>query len=241
MTQSQPPFVQRPEVVVFTGDLVSSSKLSPEEIAEAMRALEAAAAEAFRDAGSDRFARPFRGRSGFTRAFRDAGPARFTRFRGDGWQCLGPEPKFALRAALILRARLSALGRSFDTRISIGIGEGLLDATGGLDGGGGPAFELSGRALDKMPHGQRFAIAWERPPAAAALVRAVFALADEISRNWTPAQARVFAAVLAAAQRPSQEALARDLDITQQAVARHFAGGGDWALREALAALEGEG
>lgn len=216
--QSESQFVQAPELVVLTGDLVSSSKLSPEEVAEAIRALEGAAREA---------------------AARGTGPARFTRFRGDGWQCLGPSPKFALRTALLLRARLSALGRAYDTRISVGIGAGALDRSDALDGAAGPALEISGRGLDRLPHGQRFAIAWESPPPGAGLIRAIFALADEISRNWTPAQARVFAAALSPLQRPNQEALARDLDIAQQAVAKHLASGGDWALREALDALEG--
>lgn len=216
--QSKSQFVQAPELVVLTGDLVSSSKLSPEAVAEAIRALEGAAREA---------------------ATRGTGPARFTRFRGDGWQCLGPSPKFALRTALLLRARLSALGRAYDTRISVGIGAGALDRSDALDGAAGPALEISGRGLDRLPHGQRFAIAWESPPPGAGLIRAIFALADEISRNWTPAQARVFAAALGPLQRPNQEALARDLDIAQQAVAKHLASGGDWALREALDALEG--
>ena len=90
-----------------------------------------------------------------------------------------------------------------------------------------------------MPHARRFAVAWQAPPGDAPLLRAVFALADEISRNWTPGQARVFARLLVEKRRPSQEALARDLDITQQTVAEHLAGGGDWALQEALEAVEG--
>lgn len=215
---SEDTFVRSPELVVLTGDLVSSARLSPEEVSEAIRALEAAAQEA---------------------ATRGTGPARFTRFRGDGWQCLGPSPKFSLRTALLLRARLSALGRAYDTRISIGIGAGALDRSDALDGAAGPALEISGRGLDRLPHGQRFAIGWESPPPGAALIRAIFALADEISRNWTPAQARVLGAALSPLQRPNQEALARDLDIAQQAVAKHLASGGDWALREALDALEG--
>lgn len=220
MSQPQSQFVRELEAVVFTGDLVGSTKLAPEAIAEAMRALETASRLVL-----DAFG---------------AGQApRFTRFRGDGWQCRGPRPQFCLRAALILRAHLGALGRSFDTRLSIGVGAGILDPDAPtLDGATGPAFEISGRGLDKMAHAPRFALGWETPPEGARLIQAIFGLADEISRNWTPAQARVFAAALGPRQRPSQEALARDLDITQQVVARHLAGGGDWALREALQALE---
>lgn len=200
-----------PGTVVLTGDLVGSSRLAPAELAEALRALEAAAAD-------------------FARVWAAAGwDAGFSSFRGDGWQCLAPAPRLALRAALALRARLGALGRQFDTRVSIATGAGRA------------AFELSGRGLDTMEHARRFAVAWTDPPPDADLLRAVFALTDEVSRNWTPGQCRVFARLLLERQRPSQTALARDLDITQQAVAAHLAGGGDWALQEALRAVEGAG
>lgn len=208
--QSQARSGAGPQTVVLTGDLVASSKLAPEELAEAMRALGGAAAD-------------FAG--GWAGAGWDPG---FSAFRGDGWQCLAPAPRLALRAALTLRARLGALGRQFDTRVSIAMGAGRA------------AFELSGRGLDAMEHVRRFAVAWTDPPPDAALLRAVFALTDEVSRNWTPGQSRVFARLLLERRRPSQAALARDLDITQQAVAAHLAGGGDWAMQEALRAVEGE-
>lgn len=214
-SQTQP---LRAGTVVLTGDLVASSKLAPEELVRAMAALSSAAGEMMRAWGG--------------------APSRFETFRGDGWQCLGPEPRLALRAALVLRASLSALGRAFDTRISVGIGGARLGDDGAIDLASGPAFELSGRALDTMEHARRFAVAWEAPPEGAALHRAIFALCDEISRNWTPGQARVFARLLVECPRPNQEAIARSLDITQQTVATHLAGGGDWALQEALKAVE---
>lgn len=205
-------------LTVFTGDLVASSRLTPQALAEAMQALEQGAGAL--------------GRLGV--------PApRFAPFRGDSWQCLGPAPGLALRGALLMRAHLGALGRPFDTRISVGVGNGWLPEAG-LNLASGPAFELSGKGLDGLEHARRLAIFWERPPAEAALVRAIMALADEISRKWTPGQARVFARLLAERPRPSQEALARSLGITQQSIAEHLAGGGDWALQEALRAVEGE-
>lgn len=215
-----------PQIVVFTGDLIGSSKLSPPELSEAMRTLELAFYEAVRS---------WRASSAVASDWQP----RFSSFRGDGWQCIGPEPAFALRGALILRAHLSSLGRPFDTRISIGIGAGHLP-DGALNTATGPAFELSGHGLDEMRYVRRFGIAWDRPPADAPLLRAIFSLADEISRKWTPGQAKVFARLLVERPRPSQEALARSLGITQQSVAEHLAGGGDWALKEALAAVEGE-
>lgn len=224
------------EIVVFTGDLVGSSRLSPADLSEAMRTLEAAARDMAR--------RP---------AVRRGGPdwqPRFSAFRGDGWQCIGPAPRFALRGALLMRAHLGTLGRPFDTRVSIGIGSGwttdarddpLDDAPGdapGLGVASGPAFELSGRALDTMKAAQRFAIAWQQPPEGAPLIAAILALCDEISRKWTPKQAEVFQHLLGEHPRLNQEALARALGKTQQTIAEHLAAGGDWALQEALRAVE---
>jgi hypothetical protein len=207
------------ELVILTGDLVGSSRLDPSEIDAAMAALERASAEVMRQWGE--------------------GPARFTRYRGDGWQCIGPPPRLALRAALLFRAHLGALGRSFDTRISVGIGPGTLPADTNLTGAVGVAFELSGRTLDRMPHAPRFAVAWDGPPPHAVLVQAIFALCDEISRHWTPRQAQVLVEAIGPRARPSQEALADRFGVTQQVIARHLAGGGDWALRQALEAIEG--
>jgi hypothetical protein len=219
-----PPNVDRndySELVVLTGDIVGSTKLTVVELDAAMRELELASHD-------------------FYREWVGSGGPRFTRFRGDGWQSTGVPPDQALRAALFFRARLSALGRSFDTRISIGIGTGSIE-TGATDlsGAFGPAFELAGRGLDRMPHARRFAVAWEDPPDGAPLIEAIFALSDEISRQWTPRQAEVFANALGPKQRPNQEQLAAILGVTQQVVAQHLAGGGDWALREGLGALEG--
>ena len=211
-----------PEITVFTGDLVGSSKLAPDALSEAMQVLEQA----------------FYRVSRLWNQQRPGSEPRFSRFRGDGWQCIGPGRGFALRGALILRAHLGELGRAFDTRISIGIGSGWLTDAPNLEMAAGPAFELSGRGLDGMGHARRFAVAWEDPPKEAPLLQAIVALSDEISRNWTPGQAKVFSSLLMAAQRPSQESLARDLDITQQTVASHLAGGGDWALHEGLKAWE---
>ncbi len=231
------------EIVVFTGDLVGSSKLSATEVADAIRALELASYDLARVLGdSDTLFTEFRGdRARGSPDFSPEWKPRFSSFRGDGWQCLGPAPLYALRSALFFRARLGTYGRQFDTRVSIGIGSGSLPDEPDLVGAVGPAFEISGRGLDSMAHAPRFAVGWEAPPETAPLLQAIFALADEVSRNWTPGQARVFARLLLDRQRPSQAALARELDITQQTVAAHLAGGGDWALQEALKAVEGAG
>jgi hypothetical protein len=210
------------ELTVLTGDIVASSRLSTHELNSAFLTLESASSEVMRLWGH--------------------GHTRFTRFRGDGWQCLGPVPPKLLRALLYLRARLRSLGRNFDTRISAGIGPGELVEDSDLSGAAGGAFEAAGEGLDRMSHAARFAVAWSEPPTSddfipADSIEAVFALCDEVSRRWTPRQAEVFSIRLALDK--TQTEIAEDLEITQQSVARHLTAGGDWALGQALDALEG--
>jgi hypothetical protein len=206
-------------LTILTGDIVASSRLGAGDLDALIAALVAAAAHAARWAGG-------------------SGDAAFTRFRGDGWQCLGPAPHLALRTALYLRAAVRAEGRDRDSRVSVGIGAG--DAPSGahdLSGASGPAFELSGRGLDGIGRAARFDIAWQSPPSDAPRRRAIFALCDEISRRWTPRQATVFGHMLAPGA-ATQSAVAEELGITQQMVAKHLRAGGDWALRVALEAHE---
>lgn len=223
MTQSQRQTarVDTSNVAVLTGDMVKSSNLSASELDHAMEALREGA-------------EALRGWSGV-----DGAPGgHFSRFRGDGWQCAAP-PVLALRACLCLRARLRRLGRKFETRISVGIGprsrDGSDAVTGALDGA---AFTLSGHGLDDMTRSRLLVIAWHEPPAGAALIDAVFALTDEISREWTPRQAEFLLESLSPGEE-AQEVLAERSGISQQAVAKHLRAGGDRALRLALDAVEG--
>lgn len=210
---------EAPTLAVLTGDIIRSTRLAPAALDAAMGALARGAAE--------------------MTAWEGSRPARFTRFRGDGWQCLAPSPAMALRATLFLRAQLRALDRDTDTRVSVGIGTGTLPPGDGLAAAAGSAFEVSGRGLDRMPRVQQLAVAWASPPAGAAVIGAVFALCDEISRLWTPPQAEVLIESLSPGDEP-QEALAAQRGISQQAIAKRLSGGGDWALRRALAAVEAE-
>lgn len=208
------------ELVVLTGDLVASSRMSPADLDAAMKALSAASADAMRIWG--------------------VGYHRFTRFRGDGWQCLAPPPRHALRTVLLLQARLRCLGPRFSTRIAIGIGPGQLrlPAGSGLAEASGLAFELSGRGLDALGATARLSIDWDVPPEGGNWLRAIFALCDEISRRWTARQAETIAASLGAQERPSQQALADHFGVSQQTIGRLLAAGGYRGLSGALEAVE---
>lgn len=207
--------MSRPALAVLTGDIVRSTRLGTDALDAAMAALaEGAAAMA---------------------GWPGAGPQHFSRFRGDGWQCLAPSPRLALRAALFLRAHLART--RVETRIAIGIGSGTLPPGPGLAAAAGPAFEASGRGLDTMPAATQLAIGWETPPPDAALAGAVVALADALSRRWTPAQAEALVVTLAPGE-AAQRSIGARQGVSQQAIAKRLRGAGDWALQQALAALE---
>jgi hypothetical protein len=210
---SAPP--EAPALAVLTGDIVRSSALPPGSLDAAMQALAAAA-----DAAA---------------AWRGT-PSLFTRFRGDGWQCLAPEPALALRAALFLRAAIRRLGRDFDTRISVGFGSGDVPAAG-LAAADGTAFRAAGNGLDMMARQVRLRATWSEPPPAAAHLAAIYTLCDAISRRWTPAQATVLADMLVP-EAPTQAAIAAKAGVSQQMVAKHLGASGEWAVQDALAAVE---
>ncbi|WP_424931194.1 hypothetical protein [Amaricoccus macauensis] len=210
------------DLTIATGDIVASSRLGADELDEVMSTLREASRLVWR----------WRIRTQ---------PPEFVRFRGDGWQAVLPEPEVALRAALFFRARVRCLGPDRDTRVSIGIGSGMIRG-GALGASAGPAFEVSGRGLDAMPRTARFAIDHADPPKGAparerALVQAMFGLADEISRRWTVKQAQVFSRMLAPDAGP-QKGAAEALGVSQQMIAKHLRTGGDWAIQQAMQTLE---
>jgi hypothetical protein len=220
MPQSSQPAGASAEFAVLTGDIIRSTRLSPDGLEAAMAALAAGAAA--------------------MSGWEGARPARFSRYRGDGWQCLAPSAAQALRAVLFLRASLKAIPGEADTRASVGIGPGVLPEGHDLAAASGPAFEVSGRGLDKMPRVQQLAIHWSSPPPGAPVVGAVFALCDEISRLWTRRQAEVLVETLSPGEE-RQQVLAKEHGVSQQAIAKRLSGGGDWALQRAMAALEADG
>ena len=200
------------EIAVLTGDIIGSTRLAPEALEGAMRALGDAAHEIAGWAGT---------------------ATRFTRARGDGWQMVLTEPRLSLRAALFLRASLRRTGKGMATRVSVAHGAGTIPETGDLNGANGAAFVLSGRGLDQMARGHELALAGDMPGAAAA----VGILADVQSRRWSVAQARVLA-LLFAPDAASQTEVAQGLGMSRQAVAKLGAFRGQGAMLAAIEAWE---
>lgn len=206
---------------VLTGDVVRSSKLTGEELDRLFEAL----GEAVREAGSW-----------------DASMKRtqFYRYRGDGWQLVLREPRWALRLCLFVRAFLKAADPKFATRIAVGIG-GVdhLDETN-LASSSGEAFVLSGQLLEKMREAAFFKVTLGAGMATAApLVPVVFALCDTVASHWTRRQAEVMRFALHC-QPPTQQEIARLVTppISQSAVTVHLTKSGVDALSDALTSFE---
>ena len=195
-------------VAVLTGDIVKSGGLGLPEREVLFAALKAGAE---------------------TIAQMQDSPTHFERFSGDSWQLLLLHPKLALRACLLLRAYIRQDSKTFETRISVGAGAIEPLSPEGLGASDGPAFQASGRGLRALPAGRCFTINSRHNPA--------FVLADHISQGWSQKQAAVLTKSLQFAP-PSQQAIARTLKISQQAVAKRLKSSGYMALAAALEDIE---
>ena len=205
---------------VLTGDIIGSSRLNARRLATIRSTLV--------DSVNDIRAwkrRLVRGQMGF--------------FRGDGWQLLLTDPAMALRACVWLRASLLAGGIA-DTRIAIGLGAVDKSLSSRVALSTGQAFELSGRALDRMTLYSSLAI--EIPPEAGPLadwLSVVGSLCDSLIRQWTRRQAQLVCAVVGPKE-PGYDEAARSLRpaISKQAVAKGLRGANWYAIREAIHQFE---
>lgn len=201
---------------MVTGDIVDSRQLANAELDGVMDAL-AAAGETIRGWMSEQ-------------------TLPLERFRGDGWQIALPEPRWALRACLELRAAVRSHLENADTRLAIGIGAGTLDKR--LSSSHGDAFERSGTALAALKGRQRWTLTggFEAMPARA-LARGLVTLCDAISQEWTARQAEAFA-LRAAPEAPTMAEIAQRLGVTQQTVQAHLARAYGDTLVDACEAFE---
>lgn len=196
---------------VLTGDLVASTRHPAETVDRAMQHLQDAA----RDIGS------------WSSPPQDT---RFTRYRGDGWQLVLAKPHHALRAAVVLQARLIAIG--LRTRIFIGIGAIERHGTESLADASGEAFERSGRGLDTLGD------AWTLGIDGSGVIPEDQMIADLLGERigrWTGPQAEAAALLLASVEkvRTLSEIGAR-LGISPQAVSDRVRGAGCATLASVL-------
>jgi hypothetical protein len=207
-------------LAVLTGDIIGSTGLSVEQMSRTRSTVEKSARE-FRP-------KPPRAVWGVPEFF-----------RGDSWQLLLKEPRWALRVALTIQA---ALLSEIDvrTRISIGVGGADFIDARRVSLSTGEAFTLSGRALDAITG--YFDLTGALPERAGALVRwlpASLHLCSGLMRPWTRRQAEIVSLALLP-DNPTHEWIARALRprIAKQTVSESLAGAGWRALLEAIRAFE---
>lgn len=207
-------------LAVLTGDLIGSTRLSPERMGRTRAILEKAVRE-FRPRGP--------------RAV--CGAPEF--FRGDSWQLLVREARWALRVALTIQAQLMA-EVDVRTRISIGLGGAEVIDARRVSLSTGEAFTLSGRALDAMTG--YFDLTGALPERAGALAGwfpALLHVCSGLVRPWTRRQAEIVSLALLPEQ-PTHEWIAHALrpQVAKQTVSESLAGAGWRPLLEAIRAFE---
>lgn len=185
---------------VLTGDIIGSSRLGTSGLSDALTRLRGLAGEFEQVHPSSILGQP------------DV-------FRGDSWQLCLERPSLVLTAAVFIRAGLKASG--YDTRI--GIGWGPVDHLNEdrISESGGPAFVLSGLALDRMGKDRVIALFPSDEGAhsgisssASAILDASLALLDALINGWTQ---RESVAVYGVMRKLSQEEIAAlPLALTRQ-------------------------
>ncbi|MCF8029613.1 MAG: hypothetical protein K9K39_01820 [Desulfohalobiaceae bacterium] len=189
---------------VVTGDVIGSSDLS----GEARRRLHAVMVQ---------------GSRALRAAFGEFLPLEVDIFRGDSWQMLVSSPEKSLRLGLLYRLHLkTALDGAVDSRMAVGLGAVSFVPGDRAGEGEGPAFRLSGRALERMP---AYTAMWleadQDQDLDCELLRSAVILLDALAGEWTAKRAL---AVYGALHDMRQQDIARlwDPPITQQTVAEYL-------------------
>ena len=207
---------------VVTGDVNASSKLPAEDA----RRLEAILQQCFRD---------------LTASLADAEAGGFTTFRGDAWQFFAAQPVLAVRATLFFRSALlvrgdQELGRRIHTAVSIGFGRIKYLPSESSSAGGGQAYELSGKRLDRLRRrvpGMGISGLGPWDP----FLDCSLGLIDALAHHWTALQARAVSFALQGLKQ-SEIAVRWHPPISQQAVHKHLRSAGWPAIDPALQWME---
>ncbi|MFP4672878.1 MAG: hypothetical protein ACOC43_15350 [Desulfohalobiaceae bacterium] len=191
---------------VITGDIIGSSKLDPANRQELHQVMLTACS---------------RLREVFARAV----PLEVDIFRGDSWQLLVTEPEKSLRIGLLYRLDIKIrFASKVDSRLAIGLGRILFLPGDRVSQGEGPAFRLSGQALDNLPAYSALGLGMDssgQQQGCSELLQGSLFLLDAILRSWSPKQAL---AVYGALQDWTQERITSlwQPKISQQTVAEYL-------------------
>ena len=198
-------------ISVITGDIVKSSSIRDENRAALLALLKKTFGE-------------------INNTVLSASPANFEIFRGDSFQVVISQPELALITAVLIRAGLRGVmpesppegtrpGRTWDARLSIGIGEIFFDAGTAVESDG-PAFRFSGTLLDEMKKtGSRLGIRtpWDDVNGE---LRVSCSFADQIISHWSAYQAQAVYHQLS--ENLTQQKLAERLGISQPGVSNRL-------------------
>lgn len=209
---------------VLTGDLVRSSALDKKQLYAVRQELLTAAGTLNAAEWAD--GKLLRGEPEF--------------FRGDAWQMLLSEPRWALRAAIYLRGVFLAQGL-VDTRVAVGIGQVDSISRTRVSLSRGQAFTLSGRALDQMSPRYRMAVVLpDGSELLAQWLPVVVGLCDGLISRWQLRQARIVSlmALHKSGSRADIGRMIKPRSISQQAVSKSLAGAGWSGLEQALEQFE---
>ncbi len=198
-------------LAVLTGDIVNSEDIDPAHLDQAIAILEQCCTQ--------------------ISEWDDINHIRFSRVSGDGWQVALRPGKFALRAAVLLRAQLLAQNIAQDTRVSIAIGDGPDTLPKDLNSASGAAFTQSGRALSRMAKRMRMTSEGDKR------VQATVLLIDFLMTQWTRNQANVMSHALHHPAQPQGD-IARQLGKTPQAINKTLHAAGFLAVEAALKLIE---
>ncbi|MEM7478193.1 MAG: hypothetical protein AAF483_24670 [Planctomycetota bacterium] len=160
-------------------------------------------------------------------------------FRGDQWQTLLSQPKFAFRAAVYLRAKLIATG--CDTRISIAIGAADRISRTSISRSDGDVFVRSGHGLDEMKTDSELAISLPQTMQdSGRWLLAIAELSGAILGGWKQRQAEVVSLAIDP-QDLNQQELGKRLKTTHQSVSKTLKAARWDALEVAIKSFEGFG
>ncbi|HCT43622.1 MAG: hypothetical protein CMJ35_12990 [Phycisphaerae bacterium] len=212
---------------VLTGDLVKSTSRSKAEIDRARKSL-AKVVDELESAPWDR--RP-------TSLVR--GDPEF--FRGDSWQMLLTDPRWALRVAVVIRLTLQIQAKC-DTRVSIGLGTVSSISSKQVSLSRGEAFTLSGHGLDEEM-GSRYRLAISVPHdgdnPSGGWLGVVARLCDSVMIQWQGRQLEVvrFACLYPGASQADIAEMLRP-KVSQQSVAKTMQRAGWYGFQDALERFE---
>lgn len=204
-------------VAVFTGDIVNSTQLTKAQLSAAFDVLESCAEKAAEWHGAS---------------------LQFTRHRGDGWQVILNQPKYALRTALYFRASLKALGQEFDTYIGIATGQAEAHKDNDLNERNEGVFIFSGRALESTKNAKNYPLKMLKNAPGADAASTI--LADYIVEGWTPTQAEAVSLMLKELSEPSFTEVAKLLGKSRQTVTKSLIASGYSSIYLALSLLENQ-